>query len=76
MNDKHYKNMKAQGKLLKWLDDNKVSYERALEILEYHNKEQKQDAEKNEALTQMGRYIDASKLTPTASGMSPGRCPI
>lgn len=72
MNEKHYQNMIAQGKLLKWLEDNNMSYSRALEILEKHNKK----TEQNEALTQMGKYLNAATITPGESGMSPGRCPI
>ncbi len=76
MNEKHYQNMKAQGQLLKWLEDNDMSYERALQILEQHSKTQKKQIANNEELTKMGRYLNAATLTPQESGMSPGRCPI
>jgi|11BtaG_2_1085332.scaffolds.fasta_scaffold00028_3 hypothetical protein len=32
--------------------------------------------ENNQGLTEMGRHLNASHITPSQSGMSPGRCAI
>lgn len=75
--------MKAQGELLRFIDnDPNLTYERALELLKLmpylYKKDERpvQQSEQNEALTQMGRYYNAATVTPTESGMTPGRCPV
>lgn len=64
--------------LLNYIENREdLDYDIALAILKDSESIQKAaDKERNENLTQFGRYLDASKITPSASGMSPGRCPV
>ena len=77
MNKKHFEKMKDQNDLLSFLDEEGLTAKEALSILQNEVKKIKQNKKDVlEGLTQMGAHLNASRLTPTASGMSPGRCPI
>jgi hypothetical protein len=76
--EKHRKRNEAKLALLNYIDNTSdLDYDKALAILiDSQDKTRSTHIEKNENLTQMGRYINASTLTPSESGMSPGRCPV
>jgi len=65
--------MDEKTKLIKYIEENpNLTYESVLHLL----KTKENEINKNRNLTEMGRYLNASYLTPSETGMSSGRCPI